>query len=160
MRIRLLIILFCLCSVMPLSAAEITAVSPSTAAVGTSVTLSGGPFVSGDNVLIGDRRVAASTLTATSLTFILPALPSGEYALAVERAGVRSTHAFLLRVVQPPPRIALLSPATLDSCTLASERQVTVNGSHFRPGAQLLLDNTVLAIDKLATAKSSLPCRR
>jgi hypothetical protein len=153
MRIRLLIILFSLCSVMPLSAAEITAVFPSTAAAGTSVTLSGGPFESGDNVLIGDQDVAASTLTATSLTFTVPALPAGEYALAVESAGVPSTPTFRLRVVQPPPRIALLSPATLDSCTLASERQVTVSGSHFRPGAQLLLDNTVLTLDKLADSE-------
>lgn len=153
MRIRLLIILFCLCSIMPVAATEITAVSPSTASPGASVTLAGGPFVNGDIILIGDRRVTASTLAPTRLTFTLPALPSGEYLLAVERTGARSTHTFLLRVVQPPPRIALLSPATLDSCTLASERQVTVSGSHFRPGAQLLLDNTALPIDKLADSE-------
>jgi hypothetical protein len=153
MRIRLLIVLFCLCSVVPVAALEITAVSPSTATPGASVTLSGGPFVSGDSVLVGGRRVAASTLAPTRLTFTLPALASGEYFLAVERAGAPSSHTFLLRVVQPPPRIALLSPATLDSCTLASERQVTVSGSHFRPGAQLLLDNTALPVDKLTDSE-------
>jgi hypothetical protein len=153
MRIRLLIVLFCLCSVVPVAALEITAVSPSTATPGASVTLSGGPFVSGDSVLVGGRRVAASTLAPTRLTFTLPALASGEYFLAVERAGAPSSHTFLLRVVQPTPRIALLSPATLDSCTLASERQVTVSGSHFRPGAQLLLDNTALPVDKLTDSE-------
>lgn len=150
MCIRLLIFLFCFCSVVPVAALEITAIFPSTAAPGASVTLSGGPFAAGDLVLIGDRRLAAVTIAPTRLTFIVPAVSSGLYALAVERAGVRSPHNLQLRVVPPPPRIALLNPATLDSCTLTSERQVTVNGSNFRPGAQLLLDNTALIVDKLA----------
>jgi hypothetical protein len=153
MRIRLLIFLICLASALPVTALEITAVSPSTAVPGTRVTLSGGPFASGDSVLVGNRRVTVSTLAPTRLTFILPAIPAGEYLLAVERAGVRSPHTFQLRVVQPPPRIVLLGPATLDSCTLASERQITVSGSNFRPGAQLLLDNTALAVDKLADSE-------
>ena len=153
MHIRLLICLFCLCSVMPVAALEITAVVPSTAAPGASVTLTGGPFAAGDMVLIGDRRLAAASIAPTRLTFTVPELASGIYALAVERAGVRSAHNLQLRVAQPPPRIALLSPATLDSCTSESERQVTISGSNFRPGAQLLLDNTVLVVEKLADSE-------
>ena len=153
MYIRLLIFLFCLCSVVPVAALEITAIFPSTAAPGASVTLSGGPFAAGDEVLIGNRRLAATTIAPTRLTFTVPALASGIYALAVERAGVRSAHNLNLRVAQPPPRIALLSPATLDSCTFTSERQVTVSGNNFRLGAQLLLDNTILVVDKLADSE-------
>lgn len=153
MRIRLLIFLFCFCSLVPAAALEITAIFPSTAAPGASVTLSGGPFTAGDVVLIGDRRLAATTLAPTRLTFIVPAVTAGVYALAVEHAGVRSAHNLQLRVVQPPPRIATLNPATLDSCTLASERQITVSGSNFLPGGQLLLDNTALPLDKLAESE-------
>lgn len=153
MRIRLLIFLFCLCAVVPVAALEITAVSPSTAAPGASVTLSGGPFAAGDTVLIGDRRLAATAIAPSRLTFTVPPLASGLYALAVEHAGERSAHNLQLRVVQPPPRIVLLSPATLDSCTFASERQVTVSGNDFLPGANLLLDNTAIAIDKLSATE-------
>jgi hypothetical protein len=153
MRIRLLILLICLCAVVPVAALEITAVSPSTAAPGASVTLSGGSFAAGDTVLIGDRRLAATAIAPTRLTFTVPPLASGLYALAVEHAGERSAHNLQLRVVQPPPRIALLSPATLDSCTFASERQVTVSGNDFLPGANLLLDNTAIAIDKLSATE-------
>ena len=154
MRIRLLVMLLCLCLVVPVAALEITAVSPSTANPGASVTLNGGPFAVGDLVLVGDRRVAATTLAPTHLTFILPAtLPSGEYSLALERDGARAPHTYLLRVVQSAPRITLLTPATLDSCTLASERQVTVSGQFFRPGAQLLLNGTALPIDKLSDSE-------
>lgn len=154
MRIHLLIMLLCLCFVVPVAALEITAVSPSTANPGASITLSGGPFANGDLVLVGDRRVAASTLAATRLTFTLPlTLPAGDYILSVERDGTRTPPTFMLRVVQPPPRITLLSPATLDSCTFAGERQIMVSGQHFRPGAQLLLDNAALPIDKIADSE-------
>jgi hypothetical protein len=154
MPIRLLICLLLLCFSVPVAALEITAVSPSTANPDASVTLSGGPFAAGDIVLIGDRRVAATTLAPTRLTFTLPAtLPAGEYSLALERGGTRAPHTFLLRVVQPPPRILLLTPATLDSCSLGSEREVTVSGQHFLPGAQLLLNNTALPIAKLAESE-------
>lgn len=154
MRIRLLVMLFCLCLVVPVVALEITALSPSTAIPGANITLSGGPFVAGDLVLVGDRRVTATTLAPTRLTFTLPTtLPAGDYILTVERDGTRTPPTFLLRVVQPPPRITLLSPATLDSCTFSGERQITVSGQHFRPGAQLLLDNAALPIDKFADSE-------
>lgn len=153
MRIQLLILLLCLCSVAPVAALEITAIFPSTAPPGATITLTGGPFAAGDTVLIGDRRLAATATTPTRLTFTVPPLASGLYALAVESAGARSDHNFQLRVVQPPPRIALLTPASLDSCTSASENQVTVSGSDFLPGANLLLDNTAIVIDKLSTAE-------
>ncbi|PKN12623.1 MAG: hypothetical protein CVU69_06190 [Deltaproteobacteria bacterium HGW-Deltaproteobacteria-4] len=154
MRIRLLVMLLCLCFVVPVAALEITAVSPSTANPGASVTLSGGPFVAGDLVLVGDRRVAATTLAPTRLTFTLPAtLPAGDYSLAVERAGTQTPPVFRLRVVQAPPRLTLLSPATLDSCTFAGDRQITVSGQDFRPGAQLLLDNAALPIEKFSDSE-------
>jgi hypothetical protein len=154
MRFRLLAMFLSLCFVVPVAAVEITAVSPSTVHPGASVTLSGGPFGAGDLVVVGDRRVAATTLAPTRLTFTLPlTLPAGDYILTVERDGTRTPPNFLLRVVQPPPRITLLSPATLDSCTLAGERQIMVSGQHFRPGAQLLLDNAALPIDKFADSE-------
>jgi hypothetical protein len=154
MRIRLLIMLLCLCFVVPVAALEITAVSPSTANPGASITLSGGPFAAGDLVLVGDRRVAAATLAATRLTFTLPStLPAGDYILTVERDGTRTPPTFMLRVLQPPPRITLLSPATLDSCTFAGARQIMVSGQHFRPGAQLLFDNAALPIAKAAESE-------
>ncbi len=154
MHIRLLVMLLCLCFVVPVAALEVTAVSPSTANPGASVTLSGGPFVAGDLVLVGDRRVAATTLAPTRLTFTLPAtLPAGDYSLAVERDGTQTPQTFRLRVVQPPPRLTLLSPATLDSCTFTGDRQISVSGQGFLPGAQLLLDNAALPIEKFSDSE-------
>jgi len=152
MRIPIMILLLFFCSIITVSALEITALVPSTAPPGANVTLSGGPFVAGDMILVGDQRFAA-TITPTRLTFTLPELPAGEYALAVERAGERTVATFRLRVVQAPPHITTVSPATLDSCTVASARRITVNGNNFHPGANLLFDNTSLAINRLTSTE-------
>lgn len=149
MRILLMTLLLLLLSAATVAALEITSLFPSTVTPGATVTLTGGPFAAGDIVLVGDRRFVVTALESTRLTFTLPELAAGEYALTVERAGQRSERHFMLRVVLPPPRIDLLSPATLDSCIVAGQRQVTVSGSNFQPSANLLLDNTAIAIDKL-----------
>lgn len=156
MRIQLLILLIILYMVASVAALEITAVSPSTATPGATITLTGGPFADGDTVLVGDRQLVADQLTPTRLNFTLPALASGEYALAVAHDGERSPRNFVLRVVQAAPRITALSPATLDSCAAASERQVTVSGNSFRSGANLLVDNTSIAIDELGATEITL----
>lgn len=150
MRIHQLILLFLLCSITPVAALEITALFPSTAPPGETITLTGGPFVAGDTVLISDRRLATVVLAPTRLTFTLPPLASGVYALAVEHNGERSPLNFQLRVVQPSPRIASLTPTTLDSCSDSSERQVTVSGSNFQPGTNLLLDNSSIPLAKVS----------
>lgn len=155
MRPFCLIVLCLCCLVAPALAVEITAVVPSTVAPGTSVTLTGGPFAAGATVLVGPRRIAAEAITPGRMTFLVPALPSGEYALAVEQAGATSARNFTLRVVMPPPRIARVSPATLDTCAENGSRRITVEGSNFLTGANLLLDNTAVPIESLAATAIS-----
>lgn len=139
-------------SAVPAQALELTAVSPSTAYPGTTVILAGGPFVAGATVLIGDRRVSANSVAARRLSFTVPALAAGEYALVVEQAGGRSQGPFILRVVSQPPRISSLEPTVLDTCGSSENRTVTVNGSNFRNGTTLLLDSAALGIDKTDAA--------
>lgn len=140
--------LLLLCCALPAAALELTAVSPSTAYPGTSVILAGGPFVAGATVLVGDRRVRVNSVTARRLSFTVPAIAAGEYALVVEQEGERSRGSFILRVVLPPPRISSLDPTVLDTCDSSEIRAVTVNGSNFRSGTTLLFDHAALAIDK------------
>lgn len=142
-----IVLLFC-CSA-PAAALELTAVSPSTVVPGTRVTLAGGSFGGGVTVVLGERRIEAADVSERRLTFVVPSLPAGDYLLAVEIDGARSSGSFHLRVVDPPPRIGRLDPSTLDSCAGGADRRVTVSGSNFRPGAHLLFDNASLPLEKL-----------
>lgn len=141
--------LLLLCCALPAAGLELTAVSPSTAYPGTSVILAGGPFVVGATVLVGDRRVRVTSVAPRRLSFTVPAIDAGEYALVVEQAGERSRGPFILRVVLPPPRISSLEPTVLDICGSSDNRLVTVNGGNFRSGTTLLFDQAALGIDKM-----------
>lgn len=145
----LLLLLLLLCCSTPATALELTAVSPSTASAGTRVTVAGGPFGGSVAVILGEQRLAASDVSASRLTFVVPPLAAGEYLLAVESDGARTSGAFHLHVVDAPPRIRSLEPTILDNCGGYEKRQVTVSGSNFRPGAHLLFDNASLPVDKL-----------
>ncbi|OGR31192.1 MAG: hypothetical protein A2091_13400 [Desulfuromonadales bacterium GWD2_61_12] len=153
MRLLISTSLLLFCCALPAAALELTAVSPSTAFPGTRVTLAGGPFADGATVMVGELKVGANDVTGSRLTFIVPTVASGEYLLAVEQNGVRSRGPFILRVVQPPPRILNLAPTTLDTCGSADNRAVTVSGSNFSPGATLLFDNAAVVIDNLGPSE-------
>lgn len=153
MRLFLLASLLLLGSSLPGRALELTAVSPSTAFPGSSVTLAGGPFTSNVMVLVGDQRVAASDFSPTRLTFSIPRIPAGDYSLALEREGTRVGGPFILHVVQPPPRIRNLDPVAIDTCNSSGSSQVTVSGSNFLTGATLLFDNAALAVNKLGESE-------
>jgi hypothetical protein len=146
---HLLTIVLLICCSSPAAALELTAVSPSTVAPGTRVTLAGGPFGGGVTVVLGELRLEAADISERRLTFVVPSLPAGEYLLAVEGDGARSSGSFHLHVIDAPPRIVSLDPTILDNCGGYVKRQVTVSGSNFRPGAHLLFDNASLPLEKL-----------
>lgn len=130
------------------AAPEIVSVSPSSVRPGAVVTLTGGPFMPDDLVVIGEQTFAGRILSPSRLNFIAPDLPEGEYLLAVEQHGVRSLRPFLLRIILPPPQIEVIEPATLDLCD-TGDRRVTVSGKGFQAGLQLLFDGVVLAVERL-----------
>lgn len=144
---QILLIVLLLAHGLACAAAELTAVSPSSGYPGTVVTLAGGPFAEGSVVIVGDQRLAANRLSSARLSFVVPGVPPGDYLLAVEAAGERSPSSFVLHIMQPPPRIERLDPATLDLCA-ANAQRVTVGGSHFQAGAVLLFDGAAIASEQ------------
>jgi hypothetical protein len=151
---RFVLATFFLLTFGTLSAAEeIVSVIPSTAAVGTAVTVTGGPFAPDVRIVVGEREVVPSRPDARQLVFAVPPLASGEYALLLKSAGRVLPTPFVLRVVEAEPRIAAVSPASIDECSTAHERRITVFGESFSPAAQLLLDGAVITVEAIgATA--------
>lgn len=153
MRLPVLILLGLFSFVLSAPAVELTAVSPSTVFPGTRVILAGGPFAGDVSVILGNRRVGVEEVAVNRLSFIVPALPAGEYLLAVEQGGGRSTGAFTLRVVLPPPRIHALDPGTVDLCTPGGTPRIAVSGSNFLPGVALLYDNAALPVERASASE-------
>lgn len=152
MERRLLALCLSCLLLLPATAAglEIVAVSPSAAAPGSAVTVTGGPFSAEVTVIIGDTAVEPTALGSKQLIFTLPPLTEGEYALFLRDRQGTSPRPFSLTVIEPTPRIDSLAPSHIDACSSASDRRVTVTGRHIRPGATLLLGGNAVAHDRPA----------
>ncbi|HEY7744742.1 MAG TPA: IPT/TIG domain-containing protein [Desulfuromonadales bacterium] len=148
MRHLLIIIslIFALCP-FPLSAQEIVSVTPAIVTVGTTVTVSGGPFTPDMRIVVGEREIIPSRQGERLMVFTVPPLESGEYAVMLRTDGQVLPSPFTLHVVEPEPRIHGISPANIDECATAAERRITVSGESFSPGARLLLDGAAVPVD-------------
>lgn len=83
----------------------ISGFSPASGAPGTVITISGTGFASGQVVRLGNTAVTPATLSATSMTLVVPGgLTDGTYKLSVD--GVESAASFALSTPVPPPPVS------------------------------------------------------
>jgi len=141
---RVLLVLVLLLLPLPLVGYEPVSVHPETAAVGTPVTLIGGPFSPDTRVQLGEERIVPRLVNARQLVFLVPALEPGAYALSLVEGDRPAEQVFRLQVVFPPPQIVALTPETIDECSDTTEHLVSVKGRYLHPGANVLLNNLVI----------------
>lgn len=110
----------------------------------TSITLSGSGFTEKTMVYLGNNEVPANVINQQLLTFEIPKLPSGVYALYLknESGAVSRTYSFNLLPLKPV--IVGISPDTIQACATDHEREVTISGQNFQPGSQVLFDGAVI----------------
>ncbi|TLM66302.1 MAG: hypothetical protein FDZ69_06590 [Deltaproteobacteria bacterium] len=126
------------------SALEITSVAPGRGVPDTRVVLTGGPFTAQSRIYLGEQYVPPLQLLPRQMDFIVPAVPPGSYSLTVQDDIDMALQPVLFEVLAPPPQIAAIEPRNLDFCADRAGRSVRVEGRHFLPATQLLLNGTVV----------------
>lgn len=147
----LTLLLLLLSTSVATAAPTVVAASPTRAVPGNVVTVNGGPFFGEVTVLVGDVEITPATRSERRLTFLLPPLPPGEYALALRDDQGVTPRPFTLTIVAPTPRIASLTPDNINACSSAEERHVEVTGNDIAPGATLLLGGNAVARQRTET---------
>jgi len=135
-------------------APRLAGLAPASGGPGSRVTVLGGPFDGSERILFGDRLLAPSRVEPARLTFTVPALPEGEYLLALQSMQGISAATLTFRLILPPPEILSLSPSQIDGCSGFEQRRVTVAGRGLQAGVQLLLNGA--ALDATRTGDSLL----
>jgi hypothetical protein len=135
-------------------APRLAGLAPASGGPGSRVTVLGGPFDGSERILFGDRLLAPSRVEPARLTFTVPALPEGEYLLALQSMQGISAATLTFRLILPPPEILSLSPSQIDGCSGLEQRRVTVAGRGLQAGVQLLLNGA--ALDATRTGDSLL----
>lgn len=118
----------------------ILSIIPAQGEPGTTVTLSGTGFTEKSTAYLGSVDTPARLIGPKQLSFEIPKLASGLYALFVKNEDGTTSKTYSFSVLPQKPVATSLSPDTVPVCNASGGQEVTVNGRNFLEGAQILFD--------------------
>jgi len=133
------------------AAPSILSIIPGQAQPGNSVVISGAGFNSESTLFLGIKEIPFQTVTDQQISFELPQIPAGNYALYVRHKDGAASKAYSFTVTPVKPSIQSISPETVPLCSSVGDRQVLVKGQHFLEGARLLFDGAVIKGSRIST---------
>lgn len=123
---------------------SILSIIPAQGEPGVTVTLSGTGFTDKTTAFLGGVSMPTKVLGPKILTFDIPDLPPGLYALFLKREDGATSKPYNFILQAQKPVATSLSPDTIYNCATGKEREVVVSGRNFQEGAQILLDGAAI----------------
>ncbi|HEX9024157.1 MAG TPA: IPT/TIG domain-containing protein [Geobacteraceae bacterium] len=128
----------------PAPAITILSIIPAQGEPSTSVTLSGSGFSDKTTAHLGSTEVPTQVLSPKLLTFDIPNLAPGLYALFLRRADGVISRTYNFNLLPAKPEIYGVSPDTIYSCSADPDRQVVITGKNFLLSSQVLFDGAAI----------------
>jgi hypothetical protein len=122
----------------------ILSIIPAQGEPSTSVTLSGSGFTDKTTAFLGNTGAPTEVLGTKQLTFDIPNLPPGLYALYLKRGDGTTSRTYNFSLLPPKPDIYALSSDTLYACSANRDRDVVITGRNFLERSQLLFDGAAI----------------
>jgi hypothetical protein len=110
----------------------------------TSVTLSGSGFTDKTNAYLGNTEVPTQVLGPKLLTFDIPNLPPGLYALYLRRGDGTASRTYNFVLLPPKPEIYTISPDNMYACSSDKNSTVIINGKSFMDKSQVIFDGAAI----------------
>ena len=123
---------------------NILSIIPAQGEPGVTVTLSGTGFTDKTIAFLGSVSAPTKVLGPKILTFDIPELPAGLYALFLKREDGATSKPYNFILQAQKPVATSLSPDTIYNCATGKDREVVVSGRNFHEGAQVLLDGAAI----------------
>jgi len=147
--IMALILSLALCSTVsaedePTEAPVILSIIPGQGTPGIRVVISGSGFTQDSSVYLGIDEIPSKLISSKQLSFEIPQIAPGNYALYARQKGGPSGRAYSFVISPVKPVAFSISPDTISFCSSGNERQITVKGKNFLEGAQILLDGAAI----------------
>ena len=119
----------------------ILSIIPAQGEPGTLVTVSGTGITPESTVSLGTEELSPTRVSDRQISFTIPELPPGLYALFVKRPDGTTSTGYGFTVQAPRPVATDLTPDTVYACAAPSERFVTVSGRNFREPSEKSMKN-------------------
>jgi len=135
----------------PDSNPSILSIIPGQTQPGSTVVISGTGFNAESTLFLGIKEIPFQTVTDQQISFVLPHISAGSYALYIRNANGASSKAYSFTVAPVKPSVAALSPDTVQFCSTDGDRSIIVTGKNFLEGARLLFDGALIKGNRLST---------
>ena len=122
----------------------ILSIIPAQGEPGTTVTLYGTGFTEKTTVLLANSELPARLTAPQQLSFDIPKLDPGLYALFLKREDGTTSRPYNFTILPVRPVASSLSPDTVYTCTASRDRDVTVSGHNFREGSLVVFDGAAV----------------
>jgi hypothetical protein len=148
-------ILLTICTVVtaaeePLQEPTILSIIPGQGAPGTTVVIAGSGLSEQISAFLGTNEIPTKLLSPRQLSFEIPELAPGNYALYLQHQTGVTSKAYSFNVVPVKPVATALSQESISFCAAGEERTVIVKGKNFLEGAQLLFDGATVRSRRLS----------
>lgn len=130
--------------VAPPTPITILSIIPAQGEPSTSVTLSGSGFSDKTTAYLGNTEVPTQVLSPKLLTFDIPNLAPGLYALFLRRADGTTSRTYNFALLPAKPEIYAISPDTMYVCSADMDRDVVITGRNFLRSSQILFDGAAI----------------
>jgi hypothetical protein len=122
----------------------VLSIIPAQGEPGISVTLSGSGFTEATSAWLGTVEVRTRLLGPEQLSFELPQLAPGLYALFLKNKSGLTSKTYSFNVLPRKPVVTALNPETISACAQDRDREVTVRGRNFTEDASILFDGAAV----------------
>jgi hypothetical protein len=129
----------------------ILSIIPAQGEPATSVTLSGSGFTDKTIAFLGNNGVPTELLGPKQLSFEIPNLPPGLYALYLKRGDGTTSRTYNFNLLPPKPDIYAISPDTMYACSTNMDRDVVISGRNFQDKSQVLFDGAAIRGNFIST---------
>jgi hypothetical protein len=136
-------------------APSILSIIPGQAAPGTPVVISGSGFNSANALFLGIDEIPFKTISDRQISFEMPQLPTGNYALYIRQKSGASSKAYSFAVTSVKPSVTALYPDNISLCQSDGDRKIIVKGKNFLEGARLLFDGAIIKGSRISAEEMS-----
>lgn len=123
---------------------SILSIIPAQGEPGISVTLYGNGFSEGTTVFLGNTQIPAQISGPRQLSFDIPGLDPGLYALYLKRKDGGTSRIYNFTVLAQKPVVLSVQPDKINACDSGGAREVHVTGKNFQPGSMVMFDGAAI----------------
>jgi hypothetical protein len=123
---------------------SVLSIIPAQAEPGMSISLSGNGFSASISAFLGNVEIPAQLIDEKQISFTLPDLAPGLYALFLKREDGVTSRTYTFTVLPLKPVATDLSPDTIYACSTGKDREVQISGHSFKEKSVAVLDGAAV----------------